>query len=534
MNLARQIFYFTRWGTSIIFIGFVTGIVAAIFPPLAVAGVVTLAAAFLLWALPELRFVPDKLLRKLFFVMIFVQLTVPAYWALQLPGLPWISVRRLFSSAVIILFSIVVAGSMSARTTIVETLRTNRALAVAVLGFLVTLFLSILTAVDWSTSLEQFSNAVFNWYIVLLACLVVVRSEKDIIFALKLMLMAGILVSVGGILEFVFERRFFIDVIPKSILDPLIERNPAVRIMYYASFYRDGVYRASSIYFVSLSFAEFEAMVAPLGAYFAFHGRDRREQILGISSIVFALLGIFSSGSRGGYVSFLASMPIMAFLWVARHSKLNPNSLVSGIGAVVFALGTTFTFLLVLFWQRANRMVFGYDDGDRWLQWDMALPHIQSNPITGHGMGSSGVVVGYNLYEGSIPSVDSYFITLLVENGVPGCLLFFGAVAIAVWIGVRVYLSDRDPRGALGSALACSLIAFATYRIALSQTENHPLVFILLGLIFVMGRLAYERRISVREPVSSTRSGQGALPIAAPYRANEGTEGFSRIKPKEA
>jgi hypothetical protein len=40
MNLARHIFYFTRWGTSIIFIGLVTGIVAALFPPLAVAGLV--------------------------------------------------------------------------------------------------------------------------------------------------------------------------------------------------------------------------------------------------------------------------------------------------------------------------------------------------------------------------------------------------------------------------------------------------------------------------------------------------------------
>ena len=53
-----------------------------------------------------------------------------------------------------------------------------------------------------------------------------------------------------------------------------------------------------------------------------------------------------------------------------------------------------------------------------------------------------------------MPSVDSYVITLLVENGVPGCLLFFGAIAIAIWIGLRVYLSDRDPRGNLGSALA--------------------------------------------------------------------------------
>ena len=517
MNLARQIFYVTRWGTSIIFIGLVTGIVAALSPPMAVAGLVVLAAALLLWALPELRLVPDRLLRKLFFVMVFVQLSVPQYWAIQPPGLPWLSVRRVFSSAVIVLFGIVVAGSMSARSTIVETLRANRALAVASLGFLVALFLSILTSLNWSVSLEGFSNTLFNWYIVLLTCLIVVRNEDDIILVLKLIVIAGMLVSLGGVLEFIFERRFFMDVLPKSILDPLIAQNPVVDRMYYSSFYRDGVYRANSIYFVSLSFAEFEAMVAPLGAYFVLHGRDRREQILGLSSIMSALVAIFCSGSRGGWVSLLVAMPIMAFVWVVRHSKLNPHSLVSGIGALFFALGTTFTFLLVLFWQRANRMVFGYDDGDRWLQWEMALPHIQSNPITGHGMGSSGKIIGYGV-ESGMPSVDSYVITLLVENGVPGCLLFFGAIAIAIWIGLRVYLSDRDPRGTLGSALACSLIAFATYRTALSQTENHPLVFVIIGLIFVMGRLAYDRRIFAQEPASSARSIRGGVgSIAAHY-----------------
>jgi hypothetical protein len=511
MNLARQISYFTRWGTSIIFIGLVTGIVAALAPPLAVAGLVVLMAVLLLWALPELRLVPDRLLRKLFFVMVFVQLTVPQYWAIQLPGLPWISVRRVFSSAVIVLFGIVVAGSASARSTIVETLRANRALTVAILGFLAYLFLSILTSTNWSFSLERSSDAFFNWYIVLLTCLIVVRNEDDIILVLKLIVIAGMLVSLGGVVEFIFERRFFIDVIPKSILDQLISQNPVVAQMYYSSVFRDGVYRANSIYIVSLSFAEFEAMVAPIGAYFVLHGRDRREQILGLSSIMFALVAIFCSGARGGWVSLLVAMPIMAFLWVVRHSKLNPHSLVSGIGGVVFALGTTFTFLLVLFWQRANRMVFGYDDGDRWLQWEMALPHIQSNPITGHGMGNSGVVIGYNLHEGSIPSVDSYLLTLLVEVGVPGCLLFFGAIAIAIWIGLRVYLSPRDPRGTLGSALACILMAFATYRIALSQTENHPLVFIIIGLIFIVGRLSYDRRLSAHKPASAAWAGRDSV-----------------------
>jgi hypothetical protein len=130
-----------------------------------------------------------------------------------------------------------------------------------------------------------------------------------------------------------------------------------------------------------------------------------------------------------------------------------------------------------------------------------------------------------------MPSVDSYLITLLVENGVPGFLLFFAAVAIAIWIGLRVYVSDGNPRATVGSALACSLIAFAVYRTALSQTENHPLVFIIFGLIFVMGRLAYDRRVVAQERASLGSIRRGERPIAAScsldidHGANTATEG---------
>jgi O-antigen ligase len=160
----------------------------------------------------------------------------------------------------------------------------------------------------------------------------------------------------------------------------------------------------------------------------------------------------------------------------------------------IFAFGIVFELMLIVFWQRMNRMVVGYDDGDRMLQWQLAMPQIESNPITGHGMGTSGILVGYHL-EAGVPSVDSYIITLLVETGVPGLLLFFATIAIAIWMGLRVYLSDKDPRASIGCALACSLIAFATYRTALSQTENHSLVFFIIGLIFVMGRCARDRRL---------------------------------------
>ena len=49
--------------------------------------------------------------------------------------------------------------------------------------------------------------------------------------------------------------------------------------------------------------------------------------------------------------------------------------------------------------------------------------------------------------------------------------MFFGAIVFGVWSGVRRYIFDPSEAGALAGALACSVLAFGTYRITLSQKK---------------------------------------------------------------
>jgi O-antigen ligase len=492
--LAAKIFHITRWGATILFVGVVTGAMAVLFPPMAAIGFVALIATILLWALPELRFVPEKLLRNMFFMMVFVQLCIPNYYAIETGYLPWISVRKVFSLVVIILFGITVAGSKSARNKIAETLRFNRLLAFCAFGFLAAMFLSLLTSENFSNSIKLFSDAVLNMYVPLLACILIVRSEEDIILLLKIIAIAAIIDSAAGALEFFLQRRYYFDLIPKGMLDSMLANNPTLNAMYYGAAFRNGQYRANSIYSVSLSFAEFAAMTAPIAFYFVFHGRDRKERILGIITGASILIALFCSGARGGYSAFLVAMPIMTFLWVLRYSKLNPQSLVSSIMGVIFAMGITFSFGAVAFWPRVHDMVLGNEwEGAesteaRFEQWNLAVPHIIANPVTGHGLGNSGTVIGYHI-ESGLPSVDSYIITLLVETGIPGLIFFFGMIAIGIWISFRLYLMDNQQRTAIGGPIGCCLIAFGFYRVALSQTENHTLLFIIIGIVFGLSKL---------------------------------------------
>jgi O-Antigen ligase len=503
MSLAERTLYVTRWGFSVVFVGLVTGAIAVIVPPMALAGVVALTGVLLLWALPELRVVPEKLLRRFFFIMVFVQLSVPAYYAIDTGYLPWVSVRRLCFLAVIIFLGLTLAGSKSARGNISERLRSSRFLTMLTIGFLITIALSILTAMDWMRSLKSLFEVMLEWYIPMFACILVVRTDEDIVFLFKVIAIALIVDSIAGAIEFVLQRRYYFDIFPQSMLESMLYDNPALDAAYQTITMRNGLYRASSIYSVNLSFSELAAIVAPIGAYFVFHGRNRRERILGVATGICSMLALFCAGARGGYTASLVAMPVMAFIWTIRYSKKNPSTLVGAIMGALFAVGTVCILIAIALWPRLHDMVIGSEyDGDestqaRVEQWQLAIPHIIANPVTGHGMGSAAELVGYHrdfLGPRGVPTIDSYIISLLVDEGVPGLLFFFGIIAIGIWTGLRLYVTDNDERAAVGGPVAGSLIAFAIYRIALSQTENHTLVFLIIGLVFAIVKLARDRR----------------------------------------
>lgn len=508
---SRKMKSFAIWSIAIIFIGMLTGAMAVMLPPMASIGVVAIIGVVLLWAMPDLHIVPDKLLRKMFFTMVVVQLCVPAYYAIDTGFLPWISVRRFFSLAVILLFALTVAGSQSARDKISETVRDNRLLALCAFGFFGATFISVITAVAPIRSFSILTDNILTWYVPLFACILVVRTEEDVMFMLKLIAFAGIFDSTAGLIEFIIERRYYFDIFPQSVLEAMLSSNPALQIIYSTSQFRNGVYRASSIYTVPLSFGEFAAMVGPIAAYFFLHGQKLRDRLLGVLAGTSSLVALFCSGARGGFIAFLVAMPVMLLLWTVRYSKENRGSLVGGIAAVICTLGFVAVLGLIAFSKRLSNTILGGGDtvsstDARFVQWNMALPHVIANPVTGHGSGSSGELVGYFNPGSSIPTIDSYIITLLVDQGIPGFLLFFGTIGVGIWVGVKVYLGDLDKRATVGAPIACSLIAFGVYRLVLSQTENHTLMFLTVGLVFAVSKLAHDRLRTkrVRAPRGST------------------------------
>jgi O-antigen ligase len=226
------------------------------------------------------------------------------------------------------------------------------------------------------------------------------------------------------------------------------------------------------------------------------------------------MLGVYASGSRGAVLGLSIAIPLTIALWIARYLKNNPNSLVGPIVMVSLTGLVLGVITLALAWRRFQVLFTGGAEGasstdTRFAQWQLAQKWIISNPVTGHGSGLSGPLVGFYNPGGTVPSVDSYIISLLVEVGFVGFLSFFGMLVAAICVLVYVYLTDNEESSNCAGAIAAALTSFMIYRLALSQRENHVLLFLLVGIAIA------EVAASLRRRAERQRSA-GMLPAAAP------------------
>ena len=203
-------------------------------------------------------------------------------------------------------------------------------------------------------------------------------------------------------------------------------------------------------------------------------------------------------------VGVIASVAVFVAFYSIRKAVSSKGSLVPaiagllgiiGVGCVIGAINLSHSFHDTVLGGAAQAS----STQARYDQWNAGIPGIKSNPITGHGLGLGGLIIG-------MPSIDSYMLSLVVETGVLGLVFFVGLLVLPVWYGLRNYLSDMSESGALAGALACSFIGFTMNRLVLSQKENHMLIFSLLAVVIVLNYESVRKRAPQRLAYKSSRT----------------------------
>jgi len=336
-GFVRQFLVSTAWAATAVFRGLVAGFASIILPPAGTFGIVAVAAAILLWTLPDLPIVTDKAVRKLLLVTLITFLCVPGYYALIASGLPQISIRRISAAPLICLYLLYISTSAAARARLGTVTREARTIIIGAAGLQVMIFLSIATSIHPTGSLSQATDALLTWLIPFFCVVSTVKTDRELLTIFRVVCLCGVFVGAIGFADFVLQRTIMIDILPRPVFDNMMQDISFARYVNHPAF-RNGAFRASSVFGVALSFGEFAAMLAPLGGFLLLSGRGFSDRLLGGAAIAASCLGVVAAGSRGGYIASFAGWAVFAALWISRVGMTRPRSLAPPIMTAIAAI----------------------------------------------------------------------------------------------------------------------------------------------------------------------------------------------------
>jgi O-antigen ligase len=248
---------------------------------------------------------------------------------------------------------------------------------------------------------------------------------------------------------------------------------------------RDGHYRATSVFTVSLCLAEFLSVLVPFALRRAF-ATNRLGLIVFWLAFDLMLWGaILLTHSRLGIIGWLISHAVFLLLWGWKRWSTKARDLIGPAISFAFPFGAI-ALLVSMFTVPAVRVrtIAGgstsFSDMARQDQFEKFWPKLLNNPL-GYGSGQSGVVLDYHLPGGQI-TVDSYFITTGIDYGLVGLVCFFGMFMYTFYLMGQTYLTSESKEAELALPIACAIAVLFIIRLVLSQSDNMPLIFVVFGM----------------------------------------------------
>ena len=187
-------------------LGLFYGFAFTILPPqlaLYLTAPMLLLALLIIWALPDVGKAPVGVLSKLLTLYLVVLVLWPNYLALQLPGLPWISFRRLIMFPMSLILLICLSVSARFRAELTDVLRSAKPLTYMVIGFTAIQILTLaLTGSALFFSLNVTVNYLFGTTAAFFAAAWVFRQPRRVNWAINAVLFMAFFLCVMAVLEF--------------------------------------------------------------------------------------------------------------------------------------------------------------------------------------------------------------------------------------------------------------------------------------------------------------------------------------------
>ncbi|TFW16410.1 O-antigen ligase family protein [Duganella callida] len=469
---------------GIVLAAFVVGALIGLDPGTAVRAMVLLATPLVLvlvWAAPKSADDPAARLNLLLVGVLLASMLWPSYVVFSTSGLPGIEPKRMLS---LLLLGYWLYKMFTAPVLAQRFMRRWRAggLPLALLvGFLLWRLASALASEQPVYSFIQYGWSVFNFHLVFFVALSSLRDRRDVAAVMKLLVGGAVLVALlGGV-----ER-----VVGHNLFSKLVSADNEVVAAALADKLRDGGNRVQATFEHPMVMAEFLMMIVPMAVFLLFDSTRQRNKVAGAVALAAIMAGVLLSGTRSAILTSGAVLGLTLVLYFLENLRGRGGFTARGLLSLIGLIGIITVALAAV--PVVTELVQGrnaYERGSstaRVIQYQMGLPKLEKQPVLGYGAGMGNFQVGFKASKGRV-SVDSYYLTMALDSGVPGLLLFVGVLLGFIGMGLRLSFVETAPGPRLmARVLAVSLIGTLATRAVLSIEFNLFYMALVCALLLVL------------------------------------------------
>lgn len=473
-------------------------------------------AVLVIWMLPENDRPPTRALQVLAFAYLAALSCWPDYLAIALPGLPWITLLRLTGFPMLFILMMCISVSPTFRTEMKERLSAIPFIWKAVVGFSIIGLLSIALSDDPGFSFNKFVVAMINWTVPFFVAVWVFSRRGRIVWLGYMLWAVSIYVSLIGFQEWRHSQVPWAGKIPSFLV---VEDEAVQRILTGAARASTGIYRVQSKFTTSGGLAEYLSFALPFILHIMVKTDRLWVRVASGATIPVVIWTLVKTDARLGMVGLFMSLLFYALAWGIMRWRSDKTSLFGPALTIAYPAIFSAFITATFFVGRLRAMVWGNgaqsaSTETRKEMYRQGIPMIMHNPV-GHGFGTGARTLGFVNGNGVL-TIDTYYLSIGLEFGVLGFILYYGMFLAAIWYGTKTVW--RAPRGdALYLVpVTIALAIFVIEKSVFSQQENHPLVFMLLGAsVALMWRAKVEEALS---PAARVAQATTPSPSPAPSR----------------
>ena len=440
---------------------------------------------FVVWALPDMKRGPTRMLEICFDAFLLLLIIWPDYIALALPGLPWITVTRITGLLLVVTLVTCLSVSNDFRKTMKLVLSSVPILWKTVLIFAAIALVSVFPSREPEYSIDKFVSAQISWTAIFFISVYIFSTGSRFERWARYLWFAALVVAALGLVEYFESRLPWAGHIPSflKIEDPSVLRS-VQGIVRSAT----GRYRVQGPFGSPLGFAEFVTLSIPFIVYF---GIDKKQSLIvrlaTVPSLALLLFVTIETNSRLGMVGWLFTFLLYPLIWAIKKWRTDKQSILAALMIVGYPTFFCASVAATFFVGRIHALIWGNSGSEmastagRVVQYTKGLPMVLSHPV-GYGIGMAAETLDYHEPSGLL-TIDTYYLAVVLEYGILGFAVYYGMIAMSVVFAIRGELesSESGSEPSLFASIAISLINFLVIKSVFSQQGNHPLIFMMMG-----------------------------------------------------